>query len=63
MLIMFSDDNNTNYDHIVEVINDPLVPVKILLFQELVKKLTVFLVLFLPDKPTILSNQSVERFD
>ena len=42
---------NTSYDHLCKAVKDCLVPVKLLFFEEVPKKLTEFLVGFQTDKP------------
>ena len=42
---------NTSYDHLCKAVKDCLVPVKLLFFEEVAKKLNEFLVVFQTDKP------------
>ena len=42
---------NTSYDHLCKAVKDCLVPVKLLFFSEIAKKLDEFLVVFQTDKP------------
>ena len=42
---------NTSYDHLCKAVKDFLVPVKLLSFKEVAKKLNEFLVVFQTDKP------------
>ena len=42
---------NTSYDHLCKAVKDGLVPVKLLFFEEVAKKLNDFLVVFQTDKP------------
>ena len=44
---------NTSYDHLSKAVKDCLVPVKLLFFEEVAKKLNGFLVLFQTDKPMV----------
>ena len=42
---------NTSYDHLCKAVKDRLVPVKLLFFEEVSKKLNEFLAVFQTDKP------------
>ena len=42
-------DANTSFDHLSNAVNDPLVPVKLLFFDNVAKQLNTFLLLFLTD--------------
>ena len=42
--------NNTSYDHLVTSIDDPLIPGKIMIFEELANKMNKLLTLFWTDQ-------------
>ena len=43
--------NNTSFDHLVKSIDDPLIPVKVMFFEEVERKLNEFLIPFQTNKP------------
>ena len=47
---------NTSYDHLCKAVKDCLVPVKLLFFKELARKLNQFLVVFQTDKTMAYGN-------
>ena len=43
--------NNTSFDHLRKAVKDPLIPIKVLFFEEVARKLDEFLAIFQTDQP------------
>ena len=43
--------NNTSFDYLRKAVKDPLIPIKVLFFEEVARKLGEFLVIFQTDQP------------